>query len=420
MRETSIEQIKITEIKWGDRARKDYGDITKLAESIDKKGLIQPIVLSSDNQLIAGGRRLTAIISLKHETAPIIRKGNLSELEMRELELEENLFRKDLTWQENAFLVQEIHRLKQSQDNTWTGVQTAELIDKSRGFVSDNLKLAKGLEKYPELKDVKDFASAYTQLRRKMEQEQRAIVAEAAPSYEFLHNADALSILPQIKDNTIDLVLLDPPYGVNIQDKEARGTCRTGSWTWAGSTYDDSTENALILMDALLAETARILKPGAHCYLFFGLTLELTDGVIHKLIEKHLGYQKLPLFWVKNTHSNKDPYKRFGISYEPIYFCWKGAEPRDLIIASHAVLAYPVDAREKAHPSEKPDALYRRLISISTQENEIVLDPTAGSGASIAAAIGLGRRAIGIEMDENYFNLMKTKVMKGEKNGEGE
>lgn len=416
-----MDTIKVKDINWGDRARKDYGDITALAQSIKEKGIIHPIVIDEANTLIAGGRRLTAIISLGWDETPVTRRGELSELQLRELELEENLMRKDLTWQENAGLIAEIHRLKKINNPDWTQQKTASTIEKTKAFVSQNLQLAEGLEKYPDLKDIKDVASARTQLRRRIEQEQRAIVAKTTPSYDFIYNDNALSILPKIKDETIDLVLLDPPYGVNIHEKEGRGTERTGSWTWETQSYNDSPEHAIEILDGILKEVQRILKPGAHCFIFFALSMDLDlDGIIRKTIGKYLGFQKLPLFWVKNTHSNKDPYKRFGITYEGIYFAWKGAEPRDLLQASHAILSYPVDAREKAHPSEKPMELYRRLIGISTQQNEVVLDPTMGSGASIAAALSLGRKAVGIEIDETWFNVAKEKVMNQMKGGSGE
>src|SRR4030067_176865 len=106
-----MDTIKTPQIIWGNRARTDYGDVTALSESIKTKGLIQPIVLDNDHNLVAGGRRLTAMIMLGWSDIPYINAGTLSELQLRELELEENLMRKDLTWQENATLVSEIHKL---------------------------------------------------------------------------------------------------------------------------------------------------------------------------------------------------------------------------------------------------------------------------------------------------------------------
>ena len=167
------------------------------------------------------------------------------------------------------------------------------------------------------------------------------------------------------------------------------------------------------MLDAMLADVQRVLKPGGHCYIFFALVIDLETGIIHQTIDKYLGRQKHPIIWAKNTHSNRDPYKRFALVYEGIYFCWKGTVPRDLNSACHCVFQIPVDTKNKQHPSQKPAELYEKLISLSTFEGELVLDPTAGSGMSIATAVSLNRRGIGIEMDQDWYNLMVENVQKG-------
>ena len=64
MAEQNKMKIKITDIKVGDRYRKDLGDLTLLANSIGEIGLLHPIVINQDNQLIAGERRLETCKSL--------------------------------------------------------------------------------------------------------------------------------------------------------------------------------------------------------------------------------------------------------------------------------------------------------------------------------------------------------------------
>jgi site-specific DNA-methyltransferase (adenine-specific) len=220
-----------------------------------------------------------------------------------------------------------------------------------------------------------------------------------------------------IPNESIDLVLFDPPYGVNLQDG---GKTPKGNWVdgWA-KTYDDTTQNAILLMDGVLEQIARVLKPGAHCYLFFALQLEIETRAISETIQKYLNYQRSPLMWVKNTHSNKDPYKRFGITYEPIYFCWKGGTPRDLMKAHHSVFNIPVNTKGKQHPNEKPEELYKKLISLSTHPKEVVLDPTAGSGRSLTSAVQLGRHPIGIEKDSDWFNLMESNIRAAKEERDG-
>lgn len=89
--------MSIDEIVIGERRRQEYGDIEGLKESIEKYGLLHPIVIDENNHLVAGGRRLEAFRRLGWTSIPVRNIGDLTEMETREVELEENLRRKDLT-----------------------------------------------------------------------------------------------------------------------------------------------------------------------------------------------------------------------------------------------------------------------------------------------------------------------------------
>ena len=86
-------QIKVDE----SRFRKDFGDISELAESIRNFGLLQPVVIDRDFNLIAGERRLRACLSLGLEEILVRFYDELDELTAREIELEENIRRKQFT-----------------------------------------------------------------------------------------------------------------------------------------------------------------------------------------------------------------------------------------------------------------------------------------------------------------------------------
>lgn len=90
-------QIRLTDVVIGERRRDDLGDIDSLAKSIKKYGLFHPIIVDPENRLIAGERRLRACESLGWEWVPARQWDELSEAELREIELEENQRRKDLT-----------------------------------------------------------------------------------------------------------------------------------------------------------------------------------------------------------------------------------------------------------------------------------------------------------------------------------
>ena len=93
-------KIKIDDINVGERVRADYGDISALATSIQRYGLLHPIVIDEKNNLIAGERRLKAHVKLGKKEIEVKRFSELSDIDKKEIELEENKQRKTLEWQE--------------------------------------------------------------------------------------------------------------------------------------------------------------------------------------------------------------------------------------------------------------------------------------------------------------------------------
>ena len=92
-----METIRIADIRIGDRRREDLGDIEALAKSIAEYGLLSPPVLTDDGTLVAGQRRVEAMKSLGWTETPFINKGELTDERLHEIELEENIRRKDFT-----------------------------------------------------------------------------------------------------------------------------------------------------------------------------------------------------------------------------------------------------------------------------------------------------------------------------------
>ena len=100
-------ELSISAILIEDRHRSDLGDIKSLAESIDDLGLIQPVVITPDNRLVAGGRRIAAVTSLGWDTVPVTVIHTLNGLaDALQAELDENTCRKDLNPVEAASLRQ--------------------------------------------------------------------------------------------------------------------------------------------------------------------------------------------------------------------------------------------------------------------------------------------------------------------------
>ncbi len=97
-----IERVPIADIRIGERRRQELGDINALAKNIDEHGLLHPIIVANDGELIAGERRLRAYQSLGLSDIEVRRWPDLSPEERREIELAENLDRKDLTAAERS------------------------------------------------------------------------------------------------------------------------------------------------------------------------------------------------------------------------------------------------------------------------------------------------------------------------------
>lgn len=107
--------LKISEIKIGQRVRDEYGGMEELAKSIQEHGLLHPIVVDSDHNLIAGCRRLLACerIGMKEIETKVLE--DISEKELRVLELEENIRRKDLTELEKSKNLVELAEIKEQE-----------------------------------------------------------------------------------------------------------------------------------------------------------------------------------------------------------------------------------------------------------------------------------------------------------------
>lgn len=162
-------KIPVNQVIVGERVREDIGDIKSLADSIAKFGLLHPIVLDDDNNLVAGGRRLEAVKLLGWENISFNNIGKLSDIKLREIELEENLRRKDLTEYEKSKDMVELAKIKAEELRKeflpTVGEKVDELrpvserqiakeMDIPRATLRDSLKHVEAVEKYPQLAEL--------------------------------------------------------------------------------------------------------------------------------------------------------------------------------------------------------------------------------------------------------------------------
>src|SRR5260370_5313324 len=184
------ETIHPKDIVDAERIRADLGDIDSLATSIKRFGLIQPIVLGhlgDEITLIAGGRRLAALRRLYGNSALIhgshfVWKDEVSEnedkkLRFKSMEIEENVKRKDLSWQEQVEgkrqllqIMQAIHGVAKpgtsfKDDKGFGTNRLAAMLGEAQSNTSRDLQLAEAMAQIPSLKNAETKSQAYSQLK---------------------------------------------------------------------------------------------------------------------------------------------------------------------------------------------------------------------------------------------------------------
>ena len=418
-----IQEIEIAKIKIGSRQRDEIGDVIGLAENIKARGLLHPIIVDDDYNLCAGYRRLVAHGFLGRKTILARFWGTLNELERKQIELEENLKRKQLTWEEECKAIAELHELMQKLNpqpiqtairsgpgqppKAWGLQDTADLLGQSIAKVSTDIALAKAMDDFPEIKKVASKTNAKRILRSKLElallieiQARQHKQNSLAPQG-VVFQGDCTQSLIDMPADSIDLVITDPPWGINLTDNARE-------WIRSWNSFKDDEDSAAQATAAALKECYRAMKEGAHIYLF--TSWHLLQFWQDYLVELGFWVRPVPLIWIKGNVTATQPYWKFMPKTECIIFAHKGTGGRTLAFPSSDVLQYD-SPRDRIHPTQKPLDLLKYLISISSVEGEIVLDPFAGSGSTIKAAILTKRQGIGYEIDEEMTKRANNDIL---------
>ena len=241
-----------------------------------------------------------------------------------------------------------------------------------------------------------------------------------------LYNGDCLKEMDRIADNSIDCIICDLPYG-------------TSACSW----------DTIIPFDKLWKQYERIIKDNGAIVLFgqepFSSLLRASNLKLYKydwVWEKPSGanflnlkyqpskiHENIMIFgkgatsYSKNINMNYNPQMEEG---EP-YKCTSGKQKNDYNNSSvrspikqtttenngtrypKSILKFNRD-KDKLHPTQKPVALLEYLIKTYSNENDTILDNTMGSGSTGVACINTNRNFIGVEMNEEYFNIASNRI----------
>lgn len=206
--------------------------------------------------------------------------------------------------------------------------------------------------------------------------------------------SDAFEWLKQLKNDSADLIITDPPYE-SLEKYRAIGTT-----TRLKISKSSSNEWFPIIpnyrFEELFSEFYRILKSNRHFYLFCDIE---TMFVVKPIAEK-IGFKFWkPLIWDKVGIGMGYHYRS---RYENILFFEKGKRKLNDLSISDIIACKRI---HKGYPTEKPVAVSEVLIKQSTQENELIIDPFLGSGSVCEASLKYKRRFMGCDIKENAVKL---------------
>ena len=243
-----------------------------------------------------------------------------------------------------------------------------------------------------------------------------------------LRLGDCLEVMKTIKDNSIDAIITDPPYG-------------TTACKW----------DSVIDFELMWEQLNRIIKPNGAIVLFgsepFSSALRMSNiknykydlKWIKQIPSNHLNAKKQPL----RSYEDVMVFYKKQCTYNPILTDKPNSHIREnqinIKVKNNGVIGnvkenvkrnefraipldknYPINVlnintlskNKRVHPTQKPVALMEYLIKTYTNKNETVLDFTMGSGTTMVACQNTNRNGIGIEMDDNYFKIAEKRINK--------
>ena len=390
------------------RIRKDMGDINDLAKSIKSLGQIVPIIVNQDNELIDGGRRIGACILLNIDIFCVLRE-NVNALDMKVLELEVNIKRKAFNAVEELEGIKFLHELRKSTNNDWIAEDTAKLLGMDRSLVAKDLQLASALEAYPELKKLnkrKDIVKAVKNIAKLSARTKAVEKYEESLEGDNSYDITVKKLEDSCRDistNSVDLLLTDPPYGIDI-DENMEAMKEVGKFK-----YKDEFKEAVWLYHILAKESSRFIKEDGHAFIFFAP--ELYEIVKDLFISAGWQSNHRPIIWIKYTSGQcNQPTMWPSACYEMCMYFRK--EKSKIIIEGKPdwVQFNPVPPEQKLHPSEKPVDLIREFIQRVALPGDVLFDPCMGSGAIIEAAILEKLTPIGSDKATECYAMTMSRI----------
>jgi ParB family chromosome partitioning protein len=430
--------VKLSDIEAGNRYREDLGDLEELAESIKEKGLIQPLSVNSSLRLLAGGRRFAACEMLGLSEVPVLVRDGEDEIDAREVELMENIHRKEMTWQEQAKLTSEIHRLYSEKDPNWSGRKTAQLIDQSPMTVSRALNLAAGIEVMPDLAKCKtaDEASKVMkkaeekiildELSRRQEalihkstsdkslsKTEMGIAAALRRASEDYRIGDAFTGMEMLlsRHKKFQFIECDPPFGrTRITPEDVERSTLSGGHE-AKQYIDIEPKKYVEFLSRLAQITYKLADTDA--WMIFWFDFVYYQNILEELSKAGWEPYSTPAIWLKSKLPYQ-PYPDMMLNgYFPFIIAKKGRPIMVKARHNNTFLWSPDD--NPYHPHQRPLSLMEDLLTIFVPPTSKVLVPFLGSGVTLRACYTKGYEGVGFDLDDSWRSAFLQEVEKDTK-----
>ena len=391
-----LETIKVDRVG---RQRAEITDVDTLADSIKRLGLIHPIVITRDLALVAGERRLVACKSLGWENIAAQYTDEVDPQTLFAIELEENVKRKDLTWQEQCRAIEEYHHIRLEEDPEWNQVKTAEALGLSNGTVTESLAIMKEhnrgnsrILEQPRLSTAKGIAAR--DYSRRIESIVAATTGTKTTTPSSILNADFNEWVKTYDGPKFNFIHCDFPYGIEANKMQQGGSVATHGG------YDDSENTYWSLCSSLCSNLDRIAAKS--CHIMFWFSMHYYSSTIDYLARNsNFKIDPFPLIWLKSDNIGllPDPQRGPRRIYESALFGSRG--DRKIVASVSNAIAAPTDRSQ--HMSTKPQFVLQHFFRMFVDEYSSVLDPTCGSGSALRAAESCGANAVlGIERDREF------------------
>ena len=380
-------------------------DIQDKASSISKIGLINPITIERSGRLRAGETRWLACKSLgwTHIAAQFI--DDLSEPELQLLELDENVRRKALSWQDECDAIAKYHALKSAIELDWSQTKTADSLGMSAMYVGERLAVKKELAK-PESRV--HAATKFSEARNIVARTASRAAASELATLENkpddrtvpLLNVDFNLWQPTYDGPKFNFIHCDFPYGINADNQQQGANVATlGGYADGLDVYQELLATLARAMENVVAESA---------HLIFWYSMRHHNFTERTLNEMGWSVNPFPLIWHKSDNAGllPDPQRGPRRVYESAFFASRG--DRRIVSAISNAISSP--ATKLIHMSEKPLPVLRHFFRMVVDEYSNVLDPTCGSAGAIRAASQAGAASVlGLEKDEEFYSKAKER-----------